>query len=139
MLEKLHTGFDVDQAIVSEEEKLVCIRFGWSHDPNCMRMDDVLQAILGGVSNVCTIYTVDTKKVVDFNKMYELYDPVCLLFFYKNNHINVETGSGNNSKINWVVEDKDELADIIMAVYNGARKGRGCVQSPKDYSGNYAY
>jgi DIM1 family U5 snRNP protein len=31
-----------DQAILSEEERLVVIRFGRDADPNCMRQDEVL-------------------------------------------------------------------------------------------------
>ena len=33
--------------------------------------------------------------------------------------------------------DKNELIDIIEIVYRGARKGRGLVVSPKDYSTKY--
>ena len=31
-----------DQAIMSEEERLVVIRFGRDYDPDCMRQDEVL-------------------------------------------------------------------------------------------------
>lgn len=40
-------------------------------------------------------------------------------------------GTGNNNKLNWVLEDKQELIDIIEAIYRGAKKGRGLVVSPK--------
>lgn len=32
----------LDQAIMSEEERLVVIRFGRDYDPDCMRQDEVL-------------------------------------------------------------------------------------------------
>jgi len=41
-------------------------------------------------------------------------------------------GTGNNNKLNWVLEDKQELIDIIETIYRGAKKGRGLVVSPKD-------
>jgi hypothetical protein len=38
----LVSGWHVDQAIISEEERLVVIRFGRDWDPECMRQDEVL-------------------------------------------------------------------------------------------------
>ena len=40
-------------------------------------------------------------------------------------------GTGDNNKLNWVLEDKQELIDIIETIYRGAKKGRGLVVSPK--------
>lgn len=51
----------------------------------------------------------------------------------------IDLGTGNNNKINWTMEDKQEMIDIIETVYRGARKGRGLVVSPKDYSTKYRY
>ena len=41
MLAHLHNGWQVDQAILSEEDKVVVIRFGHDWDPTCMKMDEV--------------------------------------------------------------------------------------------------
>ena len=46
----------------------------------------------------------------------------------------VDLSTGNNNKINWAMDDKQDLIDIIEAVYKGARKGKGLVVSPKCYS-----
>lgn len=69
----------------------------------------------------------------------------------------IDLGTGNNNKINWPLEDKQvsksfkkepqilipnplqEMIDILETVYRGARKGRGLVVSPKDYSTKYRY
>jgi DIM1 family U5 snRNP protein len=51
----------------------------------------------------------------------------------------VDLGTGNNNKINWAMDDKQEFMDIVEVVYAGARKGRGLVVSPKDYSTKYRY
>ena len=91
--------------------------------------------------------------------MYELYDVctimVCLAkgqksiqlsmqanftqMFHRNKHMMCDFGTGNNNKINWVIEEKQELIDIFETVYKGARKGRGLVISPKDYSTRHRY
>jgi hypothetical protein len=63
--------------------------------------------------------------------MYELYDRMTIMFFYRNKHMMCDFGTGNNNKLNWVLEDKQELIDIIETIYKGAKKGRGLVVSPK--------
>ena len=54
-------------------------------------------------------------------------------------HIRIDLGTGNNNKINWAFNEKQEMIDIIETVFRGARKGRGLVVSPKDYSTKYRY
>lgn len=36
-------------------------------------------------------------------------------------------------------QEKQEMIDIIETVYRGARKGRGLVIAPRDYSTKYRY
>ena len=139
MLQHLHNGWQVDQAILSEEDRIVVIRFGHDWDPTCMKMDEVLLSIAEKVKNFAVIYLVDTTEVPDFNRMYELYDPCTVMFFFRNKHIMVDLGTGNNNKINWALDNTQEMIDIIETVYRGARKGRGLVESPKDYSTRYRY
>ena len=139
MLQHLHNGWQVDQAILSEEDRVVVIRFGHDWDPQCMKMDETLYNIAEKVKNFAVVYLVDISKVPDFNKMYELYDPCTVMFFFRNKHIMIDLGTGNNNKINWAMEDKQEMIDIVETVYRGARKGRGLVVSPKDYSTKYRY
>jgi len=57
------------------------------------------------------------------------------MFFFRNKHMMCDFGTGNNNKLNWVLEDKQELIDIIETIYRGAKKGRGLVVSPKGESG----
>lgn len=120
------------------------------------------------LKNFAVIYLVDIDQVPDFNKMYELYDPCTVMFFFRNKvsqnlplssledrtlmflfalvrlifalqHMMIDLGTGNNNKINWALEDKQEFIDITETVFRGARKGRGLVISPKDYSTKYKY
>ncbi|KAG7530772.1 hypothetical protein FFLO_04814 [Filobasidium floriforme] len=135
----LPSGWHVDQAIEVEEDRVVCIRFGHDWDPNCMVMDETLYGVQGKLQNFAVIYLVDITKVPDFNKMYELYDPCTLMFFYRNKHIMIDLGTGNNNKINWAISDKQEMIDIVETVYRGASKGRGLVVAPKDYSTRHKY
>ncbi|MED6194975.1 Thioredoxin-like protein yls8, variant 2 [Stylosanthes scabra] len=103
------------------------------------QMDEVLAAVAETLKNFAVIYLVDITEVPDFNTMYELYDPCTVMFFFRNKHIMIDLGTGNNNKINWALKDKQEFIDIVETVYRGARKGRGLVISPKDYSTKYRY
>ena len=59
----------VDQAILSEEDRVVLIRFGHDWDPTCMMMDETLFSMAEKVKNFCVIYLVDISEVPDFNKV----------------------------------------------------------------------
>ncbi|TVU30293.1 hypothetical protein EJB05_21903 [Eragrostis curvula] len=102
-------------------------------------MDEVLSSVAETIKNFAVIYLVDITEVPDFNTMYELYDPSTVMFFFRNKHIMIDLGTGNNNKINWAMKDKQEFIDIVETVYRGARKGRGLVIAPKDYSTKYRY
>ena len=45
MLQHLMNGWQVDQAILSEEDRVVIIRFGHDWDPTCMVMDETLYKV----------------------------------------------------------------------------------------------
>lgn len=139
LLPHLHSGYAVDQAILAEEDRVVIIRFGHDWEPNCMQTDEVLASVSDQIKNFAVIFLVDISEVPDFNTMYELYDPCTIMFFFRNKHIMIDLGTGNNNKINWPMTDKQEFIDIVEVVYRGARKGRGLVVSPKDYSTKYRY
>mmetsp|Transcript_6932 Transcript_6932/g.7982 ORF Transcript_6932/g.7982 Transcript_6932/m.7982 type:complete len:143 (+) Transcript_6932:87-515(+) len=139
LLPHLDSGWAVDQAILSEEDRVVVIRFGHDYDPTCMVMDEVLCSVAPLTANYAVYYLVDITEVPDFNTMYELYDPCTVMFFFRNKHIMVDLGTGNNNKINWALRDKQEFIDIVETVYVGAKKGKGLVISPKDYSTKYKY
>ncbi|KAJ2233895.1 U4/U6-U5 snRNP complex subunit dib1, partial [Coemansia sp. RSA 485] len=129
----------VDQAILSEEDRVVVIRFGHDWDMQCMQMDETLYKIAERVKNFAVIYLVDITEVPDFNTMYELFDPCTVMFFFRNKHIMIDLGTGNNNKVNWPIAEEQEVIDLIELVYRGARKGKGLVTSLKDYSTKYKY
>eukprot|EP00792_Barthelona_sp_PAP020_P002377 TRINITY_DN13855_c0_g1_i1.p1 TRINITY_DN13855_c0_g1~~TRINITY_DN13855_c0_g1_i1.p1 ORF type:complete len:156 (+),score=34.22 TRINITY_DN13855_c0_g1_i1:41-469(+) len=134
ILQHLKNAWEVDQAILREEEHVVLIRFGYDWEPSCIEMDAILQKISLEVSNMCKIYLVDIREVPDFNLMYDLIDPFSLMFFYRNKHIMVDVGTGDNNRINFKISEPEDLIDIIETVYIGARKSKGLVLAPKSFS-----
>ncbi|CCK68389.1 U4/U6-U5 snRNP complex subunit DIB1 KNAG_0A07360 [Huiozyma naganishii CBS 8797] len=133
-LHHLHTGWHVDQAIVQEDEKLVVVRFGHDQSKECALTDELLYSVSEKVSRFVSIYLVDIEEVPDFNEMYELDDPCCLMFFYKNKHMMCDFGTGNNNKLNFLLDDKQELIDILETIFRAARKNKGLAISPYDYN-----
>ncbi|KAL8407860.1 hypothetical protein RB594_006606 [Gaeumannomyces avenae] len=71
VLPHLNTAWHVDQAILSEDERLVVIRFGRDGDPDCMKMDEVLFKIADRVKNFAAVYVCDIDQVPDFNQIGE--------------------------------------------------------------------
>lgn len=65
----LPSGWHVDQAILSEEDRVVVIRFGHDYDPTCMKMDETLYGVSEKVKNFAVVYLVDITQVPDFNKV----------------------------------------------------------------------
>jgi len=106
LLPHLDDGWEVDQAIQLEEKRVVIIRFGHDYNKDCMKMDEVLYSVAEEIKNFGVIYLVDISEVPDFNTMYELYDPMTIMFFYRNKHVQIDFGTGNNNKINWVLNNK---------------------------------
>ena len=68
-LPDLHSGWHVDQAILSEESRVVIIRFGTDADAQCMVMDETLYSVAEKVQNFAVIYLCDITEVPDFNKV----------------------------------------------------------------------
>jgi len=68
-LPHLPSGWHVDEAIKSEEDRVVVLRFGHDWDSQCMTMDETLYAVAEKVQNFAVIYLVDITDVPDFNKV----------------------------------------------------------------------
>jgi len=68
-LPHLPSGWHVDEAIKSEEDRVVVIRFGHDWDTQCMTMDETLYGVGEKVQNFAVIYLVDITEVPDFNKV----------------------------------------------------------------------
>ena len=79
---------------------------------SCLCLDGwsagLLAAVAETIKNFAVIYLVDITEVPDFNTMYELYDPSTVMFFFRNKHIMIDLGTGNNNKINWALKDKQK-------------------------------
>eukprot|EP00927_Polykrikos_kofoidii_P085437 TRINITY_DN9297_c0_g1_i1.p1 TRINITY_DN9297_c0_g1~~TRINITY_DN9297_c0_g1_i1.p1 ORF type:complete len:143 (+),score=19.77 TRINITY_DN9297_c0_g1_i1:264-692(+) len=138
-LAHLHSAWAVEQAVTTEEAKVVLLRFGHDYDPECLITDEALLGASSAVESFCKTYLVDIKEVPDFTHQYELYDPCTLMFFYRGRHMQLELGIGDRYKITWSVGGTKELIGIIEAVHRGAQQGRDLIVASKDFSLAYRY
>lgn len=101
VLPHLHTAWHTDQAILSESERLVVIRFGKDGHPDCLRQDDVLAKVAEKVKTFAVIYLCDIDEVPDFNSMYELYDPMTIMvcFLFRSLNIIYATGAAESLRL----------------------------------------
>ncbi|KAG5504389.1 hypothetical protein JKF63_04840 [Porcisia hertigi] len=102
------------------------------------QMDALLSELAPKVRKYCTIYFVDTREVTAFNDLYELghdRDPFAVMFFYRNRHIRVDVGTGNNNKINFFAfEDIYDVLLIVNAAYKAGRQGRSITSCDRKFS-----
>ncbi|KAG2089203.1 thioredoxin-like 4A, partial [Suillus cothurnatus] len=82
-LPHLPSGWHVDEAIKSEEDRVVVIRFGHDWDHQCMTMDETLYSIAEKVQNFAVIYLVDITEVPDFNKVCMFHRSCCTCTNYR--------------------------------------------------------
>lgn len=79
-LPHLPSGWHVDEAIKSEEDRVVVIRFGHDWDSQCMTMDETLHGVAEKVQNFAVIYLVDITEVPDFNKVCRIIPPADIMW-----------------------------------------------------------
>ena len=82
------------------------------------------------IYHLIKIYFVDTNIVTEYNELYELNTPFSIMFFYEGRHVMLDLGTGDNNKINWVLNDPDDLKKIIEVVYNCVIKEIFYIRSP---------
>lgn len=127
-IHRLTTAWQVDKAILSEEERLVAVRFGKEASIQVQQMDAILEGVAPLVQNFAVVYLVDTGRVPDFDLLYELYDEVTLMVFWRGRHMMIDLGTGNNNKITWVLKEKQELIDILEVTLFLTGVSRSCTK-----------
>eukprot|EP00760_Papus_ankaliazontas_P026017 PhM_4_TR2990/c0_g1_i1/m.14354/K12859/TXNL4A, DIB1; U5 snRNP protein, DIM1 family len=133
-LPRILTGYSVDLAINRKVENVIVIRFGREGTTDVTEMDSTLRKIKNKVRNFAEIYTVDIDQVTDFNEMYDLSDDLNVMFFYNNKHIQVDVGTGVNTRINFPIFDAQDMIDLVELVFRGGRKNKNKVESLRSFA-----
>ncbi|GKT26810.1 Dim1 family like protein [Aduncisulcus paluster] len=134
LLKHLKHAYAIEQALEFFQEKVVILRFGIESDIGCMEIDELLYNIEPKLAKFAVIYAIDLEEVSDFTEVYELYSTYNIMFFFRNKHIQVDCGSGDNTKIDFSITEEEEFIAIVELVYEAGLKGRGLAVAPKQYS-----
>lgn len=132
----LKSGWHIDQAILNDTKRLVVIRFGRPSRLNCQIMDSMLKALQFKLINLAALYFVNIDEVSDYNDIYDFGedDDFAIMFFWQNKHIMIDFDTGDNNKMSFMVNNKQEIIDIVEVVYKSSRRGQISCRSPHSYS-----
>ncbi|KAF7684720.1 Spliceosomal protein DIB1 [Astathelohania contejeani] len=129
MLNNLSTEFDLQFTIKNEKNKLLAIRVGNPNHSSSLILDSLLLECLRPLSRYVSIYTYNKPFITDISDE-PLNGIIC---FYNGKHIKIDCSTGNNNTIDFVLNDKKELIDLLTLAYKGGVKGKGLVVSPVKY------
>eukprot|EP00913_Durusdinium_trenchii_P003267 g3022.t1 len=129
-LPHLSSAYSVEQAVLGEQAKVVCLRFGQDFSPECMKMDEVLVSAAPTVESACAIYAVDIRDVPESVAEFQLSAPAQLIFFFRGKPLDLDLGQGPQRK---------EFLDLVEAVCRGAQQGMHLIMAPRDYSMQFRY
>ncbi|KAG0362443.1 thioredoxin-like protein 4A-like protein [Gamsiella multidivaricata] len=122
----LKTARQVDQAIRSEYDRLVIIRFGNNSDPLCTQVDELFGSVSGKIQSLAIVYKVDITQLTDFNRLYGLNDPCNVVFFFRNEHISVDMGVDGFDLANyWSLVGHQDLVNLVEMTLVAAHKRTG--------------
>mmetsp|Transcript_49404 Transcript_49404/g.92608 ORF Transcript_49404/g.92608 Transcript_49404/m.92608 type:complete len:143 (+) Transcript_49404:41-469(+) len=138
-LPRLSSAYLVEQAVLGEQSKVVCLRFGQDFSPECMRMDEVLSSAAEALAPACSIYAVDMREVPECVTEFQLAASAQLIFFFKGKVLELDLGSGPQRKVDLALSGRQEFMDLVEAVCRGAQQGMQLIVAPRDYSMQFRY
>eukprot|EP00929_Paragymnodinium_shiwhaense_P002992 TRINITY_DN103351_c0_g1_i1.p1 TRINITY_DN103351_c0_g1~~TRINITY_DN103351_c0_g1_i1.p1 ORF type:complete len:145 (+),score=40.56 TRINITY_DN103351_c0_g1_i1:70-504(+) len=135
-LERLHSAYSLEQAVVNEQAKVVCLRIASTDfDPQCLKLDEVLATSLSTVQTHCAIYAVDVREVPECAQQFQLSEALSLVFFFRGRPLYINLGSGQpKMAVSITFGHQQEFVDLVEACVRGAQQGRDTILAPKDYS-----
>mmetsp|Transcript_111916 Transcript_111916/g.198205 ORF Transcript_111916/g.198205 Transcript_111916/m.198205 type:complete len:147 (+) Transcript_111916:134-574(+) len=138
-LPRLHSAYSLEQAVMGESSKVVCLRISQDHDPECMKMDEILSSAKSTVEEGCNIFCVDVREVPECIPEFQLTEPLALIFFFKGKPLQLDLGEGPRAKITWALGSTQEFVDLVEACHRGGHSGRDLIIAPRDYSMAFRY
>ena len=128
----------VNESILSEEDRMVIILFGENDDPEYMALNAIFENIYEKVKTCAVFHLVDSAVVSDCTMKYEFLEQNTLLFFYHDKRIVINEVFTNDNNIKWPIVYDEEMIDLIEKIYNGALEGRG-LDVRHTYDSRYRY
>ena len=118
---ELNTDYSVDQAILDQNNKILIIGFYPKfYQANTENYLDRLNLF----KKEANLYKISTKKVKEFNIIYEIKDNISFIFYFENKKIFVDSGSGDNNKIEGLMFNSKYFKRIVNLIRKNCMKGK---------------
>jgi DIM1 family U5 snRNP protein len=114
---QLNTSIAVDETILSDDPRIIVMRFGSKSDAMCKLQDATIMRVAPRLQAKAVFYLVDTIDTPELVQQYDLYDPCSLMFFHKRRALDISTPTGNDSKVSELVDDK-VLLDLLQKLHS---------------------
>ena len=118
---ELNTDYSVDQAILDQNNKILIIGFYPKfYQANTENYLDRLNLF----KKEANLYKISTKKVKEFNIIYEINDTISFIFYFENKKIFVDSGSGDNNKVEGLMFNSKYFKRIVNLICKNCMKGK---------------
>jgi len=123
--QELKTDYSIDQAILDQSFKIVVLKF--SLNLNKAKVKSIFSIARKNSKNI-QMFTIDVKKVKEFDSMYEIENEDSLIFYFSNRRISIDTNSGNNNKLSLQTLDFKRFEKLTSLIFNNCKKGKNFIQ-----------
>jgi DIM1 family U5 snRNP protein len=123
--QELKTDYSIDQAILDQNFKIVVLKF--SLNLNETKFKSIF-SIAKKISKNIQMFTIDVKKVKEFDSMYEIKNEDSLIFYFSNRRISIDTNSGNNNKLSLQTLEFKRFEKLTSLIFNNCKKGKNFIQ-----------
>jgi len=114
---QLNTSIAVDETILSDDPRIIVMRFGSKSDAMCKHQDATIMRVAPRLQAKAVFYLVDTVSTPELVQQYDLYDPCALMFFHKRKALDISTPTGNDNKVSELLEEK-VLVDLLQRLHS---------------------
>ena len=118
---ELNTDYSVDQAILDQDNKILIIgiypKFYQANTENYLDRLNLFK-------KEANLYKISTKKVKEFNIIYEIKDNISFIFYFENKKIFIDSGSGDNNKIEGLMFNSKYFKRIVNLICKNCMKGK---------------
>jgi hypothetical protein len=122
-INQIKSEYSMDQIILDEEEKIICIRFVVD-DIYLISVLKKLSYCNSKLTQCICIYSINTQIIDGYNQMYQLFGTPVIIFFFKNKRILIDNSSGNNNKMKMKILESNNFLKICEFVLYNTKRGK---------------
>nr|UXY87407.1 DIM1 family protein [Cryptomonas sp.] len=123
----INSVYGIDQAILDEEEKILCIVFQNSLNVQVLKFKKMILKFHNIINRYVVVYYTNTKLANGYDLMYELFKVYSVIFFFRNKRIIIDTNTGNNNKLENLFLNSSKFIKYCEIIFWNINKGKNAV------------